>query len=308
MPKAGETFVTDAGLETELVFHDGIELPEFCSAVLLDEAAGRGRLRRYFTDFVDLARRFSCGVILESSTWRLNRDWAERLGFGSADRRRLNFAAIQLLQDIRHSMPLETGRFVVSGNLGPRYDGYRADHLMKVDDAERYHSEQIQTLVEAKADCVSALTITNTNEAVGIARAAKASGIPVMISFTLETDGSLPSGEDLEAAIDLVDRRVPDAVDYFGINCAHPTHFQHLFAAKPEWAARIGAIRANASTRSHEELDNSSELDEGDPQELATNYHELRELLPALRVFGGCCGTDLRHVTSICQKCIVPAL
>ncbi|MEZ6046094.1 MAG: homocysteine S-methyltransferase family protein [Planctomycetaceae bacterium] len=304
LPQAGEMFVTDAGLETEFIFHDGIELPLFCTAVLLDQPTGRRHLRAYYRKFAELAHQFQCGVILESPTWRLNRDWAEQLGYDANERRRLNFAAVQLLQDVREELNSPLERFVVSGNIGPRSDGYKADQIMSAEEAAEYHGEQIAFLKEAGADSICAMTITNINEAKGIARAAQSAGMPLVISFTVETDSNLPSGETLSQAIQQVDDHAPGAVNYFGINCAHPTHFHDALLNEEPWLNRIGTIRANASMMSHEELDNAPELDAGDPEDLGQRYIHLKNILPELRVLGGCCGTDIRHITSICNCCL----
>lgn len=303
LPETGQFFVTDAGLETELVFMDEWDIPEFCAATLLETPQGRKRLRHYYNDFIALAEKHSCGLLLETPTWRLNPDWAEKLGYTSADRRRLNFAAVHMLQDLRLATSLPSEQFLVSGNLGPRFDGYKADRLMHPEEAAAYHEEQIGILSDAGADCVSALTITNSNEAAGIAMAARDAGVPIVISFTVETDGRLPSEESLQEVIETVDRLAPDTVSYYGINCAHPAHFQDTLPADMPWLERIGFIRANASTMSHAELDNCAELDSGDPDDLAERYKALKALLPGLRVFGGCCGTDIRHVSRICETC-----
>jgi len=304
LPQPGESFLTDAGLETELVFHDGIELPCFASAVLLDRPEGRARLSRYYRSFVELAKANGTGVVLEAATWRLNPDWAAQLGYDAADQRRLNFAAMQLLQDLQHEYRASVPRFVVSGNLGPRYDGYVADKVMTDAEAEAYHGPQIRTLAEAGADTICAMTITTSHEAVGIAKAAQAAGMPAVISFTLETDGKLPSGEELGASIERVDAAAPGAVTYFGINCAHPTHFVPTLQAGGAWRERIGSVRANASKMSHAELDEAETLDAGDMVELAAGYADLQTLLPNLRVFGGCCGTDLHHIEHIAGRCL----
>ncbi|MFN3161758.1 MAG: homocysteine S-methyltransferase family protein [Rubinisphaera brasiliensis] len=303
LPEAGRFFVTDAGLETELVFLDEWDLPEFCAATLLETPEGRNRLRRYFSDFIELAKRHACGIVLETPTWRLNPDWAEKLGYSGTDRRRLNFAAVHLMQDMRLAASLPEDQFVVSGNLGPRFDGYKADRVMTPQEAAAYHGDQVETLRDAGVDCITAMTITNSNEAAGIAIAAREAGMPAVVSFTVETDGRLPSEETMREAIEAVEKYAPEAVSYFGINCAHPTHFHEALQAEEEWLSRIGFIRANASTMSHAELDNCSELDAGDPGDLAERYRQLKALLPGLRVFGGCCGTDVRHVSHICETC-----
>ncbi|QDU78458.1 Homocysteine S-methyltransferase [Polystyrenella longa] len=304
LPQSGESFLTEAGLETDFIFNHGIDIPHFCTAVLLDDPANRSRLKQYYREFVALAQQYKCGVVLETPTWRMNRDWAERLGYNAADRRRLNIAAVHLLQDLRQETNLTSGRFIVSGNLGPRADGYKVAQVMTIDESAEYHREQVETLRDAGADCICAMTITTAEEATGIAKTAQSAEMPAVISFTVETDGSLPSGMKLNEAIAYVDQEAPDAVSYFGINCAHPTHFDSQLDTQDSWTARIGTIRANASTMSHAELDNSTVLDAGDPQDFGDRYLQLRNRLPELRVFGGCCGTDIAHIVSICERCL----
>ncbi len=303
LPQPGRRFLTDAGLETELVFKDGIELPHFSAAVLLETAEGRRRLTTYYESFVELARESGHGVVLETTTWRINPDWAERLGYDEIGRSRINHRAVGLLQDLRLRAGLPADRFVISGNLGPRYDGYDGTQRMDAAQARDYHQPQVESLAEAGTDAVTALTLTTAAEAVGIAHACSKRGMPCVLSFTVETDGRLPSGETLAAAIEEVDREAPGAVAYFGINCAHPTHFIETLRSGGSWTERIGMLRANASRKSHAELDESPTLDEGDPEELAAHHVELAALLPNLRVVGGCCGTDLRHVTRIVACC-----
>lgn len=298
LPRAGDRYVTDAGLETELVFHDGFELPHFISATLVEDEVGHARLERYYRSFVALAEEQAMGVLLETPTWRISADWSPLVGYDRDGRRRLNARATELLSRLREQSSLPRERFVVSGNIGPRFDGYAADRVMSIDEATRYHHEQVGDLVAAGVDAISCLTITTSSEAAGIARAANAYDVPVAVHLTVETDGRLPSGEPLGEAFERVDEEA--RVAYFGINCAHPRHFRDVLGDAP-WVERIGSLRANASTKSHAELDGCETLDDGDPQALAGDYASLLARLPGLRVFGGCCGTDLRHVRRICD-------
>lgn len=292
----GGTFLTEAGLETDLIFNHGVDLPYFASFPLLEDDNGRATLRAYYQSFVDVARRDDAGVVFETPTWRANPDWATRLGYSVEDLDRVNRAAVALLAELSVANPDVV--MVVSGNLGPRGDGYSIDSKMTVDEAVAYHSPQIRSLASAGADLVSVLTMTYVDEAVGIVMAAVEVGIPVVVSFTLETDGKLPSGQRLAEAIREVDERTGASAAYFMVNCAHPTHFADVFSEDGPWD-RLGGIRANASQLSHEELDNATELDRGDIADLADRYAALRRLVPSLAVFGGCCGTDVAHVDAI---------
>ena len=302
LPQLERLFITDAGLETDLIFNRGMELPCFASVTLIQTANGRAILDDYFRSFLELARRTGSGCLLESASWRASPDWAPKLGLGQEQLDELNRESVRMLIRLRHEYP--DVPLVVSGCIGPRGDGYDAGAIMSMADAEAYHAHQARVLAEAGADVLSALTMTNVNEAIGVVRAAKAIGIPVVISFTVETDGALPTGDLLKDAVEAVDEATDSYAAYFMINCAHPTHFEHNFDEGGDWTSRIRGLRANASRCSHEELDGMETLDIGDPAELGRLYRQLRSRLPQLNVLGGCCGTDLRHVTAIAEACV----
>jgi S-methylmethionine-dependent homocysteine/selenocysteine methylase len=292
-------FLTDGGVETTLIFHDGLELPHFAAYDLLTRDGGPEALRRYFEPYARIARKRGVGIVLETATWRANPDWAERLGHTKVGLAELNRRAVRLLEEIRAEYETDETPVVISGCVGPRGDGYVVGETMTAAEAERYHSEQIDTFAGTAADLVTAITMTYVDEAVGVVQAARTVGLPVVISFTVETDGRLPSGRRLREAIEEVDARTDAAVAYFMVNCAHPSHFGDVLEPDEPWTLRIRGLRANASRMSHEELDAAEELDEGDPEELAADYVALREKLPQLRVLGGCCGTDHRHVDAM---------
>ncbi len=297
-------FLADGGIETTLIFHEGLELPEFAAFTLLDDEAGVEALRRYFLPYLDLARRHRVGVVFESVTWRASPDWLEKLGYPPTDLERLNRAAIDQLSGLRSRHEGDGLPFVISGCVGPRGDGYDPEELLGVEEARRYHSAQVDTFRDTEADLVSALTMTHVEEAIGVALAAREAGLPVVISFTVETDGRLPTGQGLREAIEAVDRATGSLPSYYMINCAHPSHFSHVLDRGAPWLSRIRGLRANASMLSHAELDEATELDEGDPEELARLYRELRDVLPGLDVLGGCCGTDHRHIAAIVRACL----
>jgi S-methylmethionine-dependent homocysteine/selenocysteine methylase len=291
----GDPFITDGGMETVLIFDYGLELPDFAAFVLLDDANGREALRSYYEKYLAIARTRGVGIVLDTPTWRANADWGERLGYSSEALADVNRRGVAFLEELRQEEEVE---FVISGCIGPRGDGYQVGAAMTADEAESYHDAQVATFAETAADLVSALTMTYAAEAVGIVRAAAEAGIPSVISFTLETDGRLPSGQALKEAVAEVDAETGAAAAYFMVNCAHPTHFEHVLA--DGGLERVRGLRANASSKSHAELDEAEELDQGDPHELAQQYLSLRRVWPNLTVVGGCCGTDHRHVDEIC--------
>jgi S-methylmethionine-dependent homocysteine/selenocysteine methylase len=293
----GRTFITDAGMETVLIYRDGLELPEFASFVLLDDPAGIEALRSYYGEYVAIAERHGFGIVLDTPTWRANPDWGARLGYSAEGLDDVNRRGVALLEEVREAAGNGVD-VLISGCIGPRGDGYVVGEVMSAKEAQGYHSAQVATFASTNSDLVSALTLNYAAEAVGIARAAAEAGIPSVISFTVETDGRLPSGQELRDAVAEVDEATGGAPAYYMVNCAHPTHFEGVLA--DGGLDRVRGLRANASTKSHAELDEAEELDQGDPDDLAERYRGLRPLLPNLTVVGGCCGTDERHIEAIC--------
>jgi homocysteine S-methyltransferase len=296
-------FLTDGGLETSLVFLEGEDLPLFAAFALLRTSAGREKLKAYFRPYAELAVKSRAGFILESATWRANPDWAAQLGYSDVALDAANREAIEMLQELADEYRTAESPFLISGCIGPRGDGYVVDKLMTTEEARRYHARQIQVFAEAGADMVTALTMTNVEEATGIALAALETGRPSVISFTVETDGHLPSGMPLGDAIQAVDTATDTGPAYYMVNCAHPIHFAEVLEAGGNWVKRIGGIRANASKLSHAELEASEELDIGNPQDLAARYRAILDAMPWVRVVGGCCGTDHRHISAISHTC-----
>jgi S-methylmethionine-dependent homocysteine/selenocysteine methylase len=295
----GELFVTDGGIETTLIFHRGLDLPAFAAFVLLADEQGTDELRRYYAPYVELAREQGMGLVLESPTWRASPRWAAELGYDDAQLDEFNRKAIALMEELREEAQ---GTVVISGCIGPQDDGYNPGATLSADEARGYHSTQIGTFAGTAADMVTAITMTYADEAIGITRAASEAGLPAAISFTVETDGRLPSGQALGEAIAEVDAATGAGPAYYMVNCAHPTHFDAVLDTDEAWPGRIRALRANASTKSHAELDEADELDEGDPADLGARHAQLRDKLPNLTVLGGCCGTDHRHVREIVTR------
>jgi homocysteine S-methyltransferase len=297
---AGDTFITDGGMETTLIFHQGFELPCFASFVLLEDEVGVQALRSYFAPYVAIARANGVGLVLDSPTWRASADWGTKLGYSRDALADVNRRGVALIEEIRAEVGSGTP-IVLNGSIGPKGDAYRTDDLLGADEAERYHAAQLATLADTAVDMVTAYTLTTAAEAVGVVRAAVGVELPIAISFTVETDGRLPDGQALHDAIDEVDAATDEAASFFMINCAHPTHFADALPAQGTFRERIRGLRANASSKSHAELDESETLDAGDPVSLAAHYQSLRRSLPNLNVIGGCCGTDHRHVAAICD-------
>jgi homocysteine S-methyltransferase len=294
--------LTDAGIETVLIFDEGIDLQHFAAFPLLESDEGRAALRRYYRPFLELARDRGAGLVLSAPTWRASPDWGSLLGYDHDRLAAIQRRAVAFLEDLRDDvlLPAERDGVILEACIGPRADAYSRDSTMDADEAQRYHAGQLRALSDTACQQVGALTLAYVEEAIGIVRAAAAVGLPAVISFTVETDGRLPSGVSLEDAITAVDDATDGVAASYMINCAHPTHFADALPLGPA-IDRIRGLRGNASTLSHAELDEAEQLDAGDPADLAGRYVALRDRLPALEVLGGCCGTDIRHVTAICE-------
>ena len=299
----GRLFLTDGGIETTLIFREGLDLPLFAAFDLLKNAGGEAALRRYFEGYAALARRLGAGVILESATWRSNPDWGARLGYSREALAEANRKAIRLLEEIRNGIDDGETPAVISGCVGPRGDGYEPGRRMTDAAAESYHAEQIETFAGTAADMITAITMNYVEEAIGVARAARQAGMPAVISFTVETDGRLPTGQSLRDAIERTDAATGSSPAYYMVNCAHPAHFEGALEPEEPWTGRIRGLRANASIKSHAELNESSELDAGDPAGLGADHARLKRKLPRINVLGGCCGTDERHVEQMALAC-----
>lgn len=299
---AGGMFLSDGGMETALIYLQGQDLPQFASFVLLDSAEGRAELVRYYEHFLPIARQRGIGFLLDTATWRASLDWGRQLGFDPTRLAAINVAAVELVAALRDRWETPSTPIVLNGAIGPRGDGYKAGR-MDAAEAEDYHAFQIETFVGTEADMVSAITMNTVNEAVGIARAARAQAMPCVVSFTVETDGRLVDGTTLRAAVEATEEATGGSPVYYMVNCAHPTHFEQALAAGETWVNRIRGVRANASTKSHAELDESETLDEGDMADLSRRYRALTSAFPTMRILGGCCGTDHRHMAAICEAC-----
>jgi homocysteine S-methyltransferase len=295
---SGDFFLMDAGLETDMIFNHGIEIRQFAAHTLLPDSKGRDALANYFRRFLTLAREQDAGFILESQTWKAHMHWAGDLGATEEELSEANRDSVAFIAGLRDEFSGNAKPIVLNGVIGPRGDAYAPEEEIAAHEAEEYHAKQIGWLAETEVDMITAYTLTQSDEAIGIVRAARAADLPVVVSFTVETDGKLPTGQSLEDAIVAVDEATESGAAYFMVNCAHPDHFSHVLENR-DWTRRIHGICCNASRKSHAELDQSETLDDGDPVEFGEQHRVLRDSAPWLNVFGGCCGCDLRHVTEI---------
>lgn len=288
-----------------MLFHEGQDLPLFAAFILSNSPDGERALRKYFSIYAELARKFDAELILETATWRSSADWGAKLGYDSDAVAEANRKAVRLIEGICSEYATKRTPIVISGCIGPRGGGYIPGDTMSEREAQAYHRNQIENFADTAADMVSGMTMNYVEEAIGIARAAKQAEMPVALSFTIETDGNLPTGQPLAEAICQVEGATQGYPAYFMINCAHPTHIDRILHEKEPWAERIRGLRANASRMSHQEQNEAAELDAGNPAELGREYAALKsQKLTRINVMGGCCGTDLRHVEQIAIACL----
>jgi S-methylmethionine-dependent homocysteine/selenocysteine methylase len=300
-PLVNGNYLTDGGLETTMIFYNGLDLPHFAAFDLLSYEEGKNTLLDYYNSYIDIAQKYQLNFTLETPTWRASQDWGFKLGYSEKELQKINKDAVGLMRNIQHNRKCDIRHIIIAGQIGPRGDGYTLESKMTHQEAKDYHFPQMRTFAEENVDLVTALTINYSDEGIGIVKAAQELEIPVVISFTVETDGRLPSGESLQEAIEKTDKLTDDYVLYYMINCAHPEHFKEVLLEKSSWKNRIQGIRSNASNKSHAELDESETLDAGDKCLLANEYQDLKNVLPQLKVFGGCCGTDHTHMEIICE-------
>jgi homocysteine S-methyltransferase len=307
-----KTFMTFAGIETYLMFLQRFPLREFCAFEVLDhDDAWEQTSREFLRPIADACARNGHGLIADSFVWRASPAYVAQLGYREADVSRFNREGVRRVRKLISEWRAEAGvsdtatPVIVSADVGPRGDAYQGGEI-SIDEAVAYHTPQMQALADSEVDLVVALTMTSVNETVGLARVAKEHGVPIGVSATVETDGSLPTGWSLAEFV----MRVDDATDgypvFHMVNCAHPQHLAPTLAAAREsgapWVDRIKGFRANASTRSHDELDNSPELDRGDVADLAKQMAGMHADF-SLKIVGGCCGTDAEHIQAIAKAC-----
>jgi len=300
-------WVTDGGLETDLLYHHGVDLPGFAAYPLLDTLDGRALLTDYYSGYARIARHAGAVLLLETPTWRANPDWVASLGGSPDDVRRINLESVVFLAGLGESL-LSAGTlpsramddyssFEVRGMIGPRGDGYAPGQVTSADEFATYHCAQVAAFAEGGAPRVTAYTLTTVAEALGVVHAARAHNVDVSVSFTVETDGRLPDGTPLADAVESLWQHGPP--DGLLVNCAHPTHIAEALRDDDSWALRVTGLRVNASSQSHAELDTADVLDEGDLAELVATHEQLLARLPNVDVVGGCCGTDVRHVAAL---------
>ncbi|MEW6269134.1 MAG: homocysteine S-methyltransferase family protein [Thermodesulfobacteriota bacterium] len=311
----GRTYLTPGGTETFMLFQQGFPLREGCAFEIFDDDAAWTRLRTEYLDRIfRAAQEHGHGLLLDTLVWRAHPDYVAALGYPAGDLARFNELAVertrQAVAEWRARDGARRGELpvVLTADVGPRGDGYKVSDAGVTPEAARaYHRAQIEVLARAGVELVCALTMTSVAESIGVALAARDCGLPLIVSPTVETDGTLPDGTPLGELVRQVDEATGGAPLFYMVNCAHPTHVAGALArakaAGEAWLGRFKGIRANSSRKSHAELDDSPELDRGNPQELGREVAAMKREY-GLRVVGGCCGTDAEHIAAIARESV----
>lgn len=295
-------YLTEGGQETELMYKHGHELPEFAMYPLLDDPKAVADLTDMYTRYLEVAATHGFVALMGGLDYRASPDWASKIGISAAGLADYQLRSIQFLRDMAQPFERDIPRVLIAGVIGPRGDAYGRDHTITADEAEEYHGVQVSTLREAGVDLVSAMTFNNIPEAIGVARAVAAAGLPLSMSFMVDSSGRLTTGPTLQEAVETVDAQAGDArPDFYGINCSHPVELQPALTSGP-WLERVRSLRPNASPAEKQALCQIGHLEAGDPKALAAQMQALSVRLPHVDIWGGCCGTWDDHLRAFGEQ------
>ncbi len=295
----GLLYLTEGGTETEIIYRHGHELREFAMFELMDKPAAVADLQDMYRRYLDVAAKYGFAALMAGFDYRASPDWGKKLGYSAEGLREMQHMCIDFLRDVAKPYAGQLPRIAIAGTVGPRGDAYSLNRDITAEDAEEYHITQMNTLKECDVDLVWAATLNNIPEAVGISRAAAMAGLPVNISFTLDSTHKLKSGPTLKQAIEATDAEAGIArPDSYGINCSHPAEFEP--ALEPgDWTRRIRSLRPNAAAMDKVSLCRLGHIEEGDPEDLGRLMGDLARRYPDIDMWGGCCGTWDKHFDRI---------
>jgi S-methylmethionine-dependent homocysteine/selenocysteine methylase len=285
--RVNQFFLAGATLESVLVKDYNIDLTHNAAFELLYTHEGRMLMKQYHELYLQLAERYQLTYILETPTWRANRDWIYRLGYDYKDAAAVNQLAVQFIRETQLGKNCDV---IISGSVGPRHDDFDSTYAMTSDESELYHSEQIRAFALQDVDIITARAFNDSNEAIGVVKACSALGIPVVISFKINHDGNLASGESLGKAISRVDQETRLYPTYYTLYCDNLETVERLIRRERlihrsgYWNARLHGIQITAKTS-------------------ASDLTTVKEHFPNLKIVGGC-GFDFSTLDELCRKFI----
>ena len=303
--KEGCFYLTESGTETEIMYKYGFELPHFAMFPLLDNPDAVSTMREIFRSYLEVVAKHGMCALMGGLDYRASPDWGELLGYSPQGLAEANHQSIDFLREIAKEYSSDIPEILIQGLIGPRGDAYERNETITEDEAEDYHSVQLETLKEADVDLALAITFNNIPESIGVARAAAKIGVPLGISLSLDSTSKLNSGPSLAEAIDTIEAETNRSPEFYSINCSHPVEYEP--AIEPgDWIHRVRGVRPNASKMEKIALCQIGHLEDGDPVELGELCGDLARRYPHMDIWGGCCGTWNTHLDEIAKN-ILPA-
>ncbi len=304
LQKEGRFYLSEGGTETELMYKYGFELPHFAMFPLLNNPDAVLKMKEMLRSYLDVAAKHKICALMGGLDYRASPDWGKLLGYSPDGLAEANLQSIEFLREIAKEYASEIPDILFQGLIGPRGDAYEKNESITENEAEDYHSVQLETLKKADVDLALAITFNNIPESIGVARAAAKIGVSLGISLTLDSSSKLNSGPSLAEAIIAIDEETNQSPEFYLINCSHPLEYEP--AIEPgNWISRVRGVRPNASKMEKIELCQIGHLEEGDPEELGKLCGDLARRYPHMDIWGGCCGTWNSHLDEIAKNVIV---
>ena len=295
----GTLYLTEGGTETEIMYKYGYELPEFAMFTLLENKSAKAEMRAMFERYLDTVAEYGYCALMGGIDYRASSDWGDKLGYSRQALADIQQGCVEFLRDIAEPYADQIPRILFAGLLGPRGDAYGTGDQITATEAEDYHSMQLESVKAADADLALAATFNNIPEAIGVARAASKIGIPLCISFSLDSTSRLNSGPSFREAVETTDTESGEArPQFYGLNCSHPLEMEP--ALEPgNWFQRVRMLRPNAVMMEKIALCKIGHLEDGDPEELGEQMGSLAQRYAHIDIWGGCCGTCETHLGQI---------
>lgn len=271
------------------------------NSALIYQEKGRATLAAIYRQYLDIGRRYTLPLLLSTPTWRAGRDRIAQAGLAGRD---VNGDNTRFLAELRNSYAVYAQQVAICGLMSCRGDAYRPAEAMTTQAAGGFHAWQADALAAAGVDLLLAATLPALSEALGLARAQAATGLPYLISFVARPEGTLLDGTPLNVAIASIDSAITPRPLAYLINCTHASIFRsamrHQSNSSPLVRERVIGLLANTAALSPEELDDRHQLVEEVPETFGSSVSALHREL-GMKVLGGCCGTDQRHIECLAR-------
>ncbi|MBW2409401.1 MAG: homocysteine S-methyltransferase family protein [Deltaproteobacteria bacterium] len=292
--------LTEGAVIERLRRDPAVELdPYIANAGLIYDQAGKQAMTRIYRQYIDIASRYRLPMIVSAPTWRASSERINKSAYSGRETMVKDCA--DFINRIRQDVSQSADCIYIAGLIACRGDSYEPREALTADKAEAYHRLQAQELAHAGVDFILAATLPAVSEALGIAAALSQCAIPYSLSFVIRSDGRVLDGTPLQAAIEKIDAAVNPGPLFYQINCVHPAIFRKAIEQSEPGFDRLLGLQANTSEKSPEELDGLGYLDTSEPEEFAESMLALHTHF-GLKIIGGCCGTDHRHIEEIAKR------